>query len=1163
MTTQSKRRQPLTEDRALHFDLSGSPSGVEHTLHLGGRRFTLKTHDDASRAMHRQQIPLLNHVPDHRLTHYAENVTARSGAIQSYYVNHPPSVGEFPVLSMMGILVPKSVARWAHQHHGLQKGLYSSKIRRLGLGELVTGSAPPPPLPATAKVAMKAAPDGSPSLVSISVGPENSRNGSIVGQGENLQFNATGTYSDGSTQDLTTSAAWSSSDTSLATVSAGLASASASTLGTLSITATSGSVSGSATLTVVPAWLTSGDLSSFQDLGDAAQSAVYHHPELLTLTSDPTQPSGSATALTILAAIENAPHFQVFDSGGKLTSGLVWALEQQGAAQNLEGYYKKGLQGWANAHLLDVKKGQPFTFGDKWPQASSGQQKKGWAYVYTTPKDVQSPMPDTTSAMLPVIQQALLAVRNMEELDGISYQINFGTNSISANQPPAPATSKRATGRRKLAVRAAAALGDNSGYQYTLTDSDFTCGREVSIHEVTPANGGNTGPTVTFTVTNSYFRHLGVYVRCLDSNNNPIDVTSIPNYTSSGVDTQYDWYLAWVEPANRILGVPTGNAESDELSVTLPLNAESLLIQCAGLGSLFLPVVQSNVNYPGPMKNIGEFFPSVAVPGALMTAVVDLAIPAFFLLWGIDSDELELSEPQKLIKNFVTSLVEIAAKGVFAAVFGMMSGSEGASMLPGWGMDVLTIILSEAPAQIAELLAWAAVESAADQLAESLPIVGQILEAAAAITTAIAITETVVETLMSNWDVVDTLIVTQSVTVQVSKDPNDYQYPATATQIQFVLKPGSGTPITYEASLSSLYPSYPTVSTDPIQYTFPIVPIGCQIEIDVTLTAPASGNTGDWVAATGKVVAQPGGPPSPTLSITLTEKPVPLTSFSVYSHVQKLAYTNGQYVWDQTATPPSATRNNLGGTDGTTLNNLVDIAIVTPSGTLGYAWGGTSPIGPWSAARFPAARLCSRCRISAGRSDPTPADAAANSGQLQRGGQVGYTTQGQVLLAYDVAGTDGTGYVVAQAVDTTTNIAEYHAFQVNFSDGSVIDLSNAQSWGKFASLTITKVAYHPSGFLVALNSDAEKVEILALPAQAYASISDAPYANQTGGEGTYTGLLKGSCSIAVTADGHTFLVMESANNRIQSFSVQGTCVNYFTDSEGQPTNVVPLPTVVR
>ena len=312
-------------------------------------------------------------------------------------------------------------------------------------------------------------------------------------------------------------------------------------------------------------------------------------------------------------------------------------------------------------------------------------------------------------------------------------------------------------------------------------------------------------------------------------------------------------------------------------------------------------------------------------------------------------------------------------------------------------------------------------------------------------------------------------------------------------------------------------------------------------QIDVTLTAAAPGNTGDWVAATGKVVAQPGDPALPTLGITLTENPVPLTSASVYSHVQKLAYANGQYSWYQTPTPPSATLANLGGTGSATLNNLVDIAIVTPSGTLGYVWGGTSPNWTVVGGQVSSGQtLYTMQNIDLEGLNPPPPTLLQILGDSS-GGQVGYTTP--VLLAYDVAGTDRTGYIVAPAVDPVTNLAEYHAFQVNFTSGATIDLSTAQSWGKFASQTIRKVAYHPSGFLVALDADAEKVEIMALPSQPYTSISDAPYASQTGGEGTYTGLLKGSASIAVTSDGHTFLVMESANNRIQSFSVQGTCVN--------------------
>ena len=1157
MTTQPKRPKPVTENRTLHFDLSGSPSGVEHTLHLGSRSFTLKAHNDATRAMYRQQVPLLNHVPDHRLTHYAEDVTARTTAIQSFYVNHPHNGEEFPVLSLAGILVPKSVARWAHQHHGLETGLYSSKVRRLGLGHMVTPNAAPQPPASRAQVALKAKLGGPPTLQSVSISVSQARSGFVVGQGETLQFKATGNYSDGSTQDLTSSAAWSSSDTSLATVTAGLATGSATSLGTLTITATSGSVSGSAVLTVVPAWLTTGDLSSILDFGDAAQFAVYHHSELLTLTTDATQPGGSVTALTILAAIENTTNFQIFEPDGTI-SGLVGALAAQGYAQQPGSEYV----GWANAEVLKVKKGEPFTYGEYWPSAGPSKKRtKGWAYVYTT---------RTITAMQPVVQQALLAVRNMEELDGISYQIDFGTNSFTANgSEPSPVSLDRVTGRRKPAVRTAALLGDGSGgLTYTLTDSDFTCGREVSITGLTPPanNPPDTGPTVEFTVSNSYFRHLGIWVRCLDSDNNPIAVTSIPGYKSTGPDTTFDWYLTWLEPANRILGIPISNAETDTLTVTLPLNATSVLIQCAGLGSIFLPDIQSNLTYPGTMNYVG-WAPTVAVPGALMTGVIDLALPAFFLLWGIAAEELEGAK--ELINGLAEMLVKIAAGGIFDAVFDeTIQGSSGATMLTSWGKDVLTIIFSEAPAEIAKLLAWAAEVSAADALFECLPVVGEIFEALSAANTALLLTETVAGTLLSNTVILDTFIVTQNVTVQVFNDPSDYQYPASATQIQIVLKPGSGTPFTYEASLGtgcSLYPTYPSLAfsdppTDkqaiPIQYTFTGVPIGCTIEIDVTLIAPNSGTTGDWVAATGTVVAPLGGPASPTLSITLIEKPVPLTGTSQYSHVQKLTYTNGQYVWDQTTTPPSATITSL--TPGTSpLQNLVDIAIVTPSGTLGYVWGGISS--QWIVAGGqPSSGQILYTMQNIGLSGTNPNTELQILGDSSGGQVVGYTAP--ILLAYNVVGTDGTGFIVAQAVDPANpkNGPEYHAFQVSFTSGATIDLSSAQSWGKFASQSICKVVYHPSGFLLALNSGAEKVEYMPLPSQPYASISDAPYANQTGGAGSYIGLLNGSRSIAVTADGHTFLVLEPGNQRIQAFTVKGTSVNYFTDSEGNPTNVAQL-----
>src|SRR5713101_6834385 len=85
-----------------------------------------------------------------------------------------------------------------------------------------------------------------PVLQSIAVTPANPS----VPKGATQQFKATGTFSDNSTQDLTTSATWSSSSTSVATITSG-GSATAKATGSSTITAKSGTISGTTKMTVI------------------------------------------------------------------------------------------------------------------------------------------------------------------------------------------------------------------------------------------------------------------------------------------------------------------------------------------------------------------------------------------------------------------------------------------------------------------------------------------------------------------------------------------------------------------------------------------------------------------------------------------------------------------------------------------------------------------------------------------------------------------------------------------------------------------------------------------------------------------------------------------------------------------------------------------------
>jgi trimeric autotransporter adhesin len=110
----------------------------------------------------------------------------------------------------------------------------------------------------TGSTALTVAP---PALVSIAVTPGNA----TFSVGNTRQFKAVGTFSDGSTQNLTSTATWTSSSTSVATISntsgsQGLATAAA--VGTTTMVSSSGSFSGSATVTVTPA-LTKGTLTLY------------------------------------------------------------------------------------------------------------------------------------------------------------------------------------------------------------------------------------------------------------------------------------------------------------------------------------------------------------------------------------------------------------------------------------------------------------------------------------------------------------------------------------------------------------------------------------------------------------------------------------------------------------------------------------------------------------------------------------------------------------------------------------------------------------------------------------------------------------------------------------------------------------------------------------
>jgi hypothetical protein len=114
-----------------------------------------------------------------------------------------------------------------------------------------------------------------PTLTSITVAPTSV---SII-QGGTQQINATGTFNDGSTKDLTGTATWTTSAPAVATVSKGGLVTAASSIsnppGTASITATSGTITATSTITVNTGPLTAISINTTTPNPAAGQTVVF------------------------------------------------------------------------------------------------------------------------------------------------------------------------------------------------------------------------------------------------------------------------------------------------------------------------------------------------------------------------------------------------------------------------------------------------------------------------------------------------------------------------------------------------------------------------------------------------------------------------------------------------------------------------------------------------------------------------------------------------------------------------------------------------------------------------------------------------------------------------------------------------------------------------
>jgi hypothetical protein len=265
---------------------------------------------------------------------------------------------------------------------------------------------------------------------------------------------------------------------------------------------------------------------------------------------------------------------------------------------------------------------------------------------------------------------------------------------------------------------------------------------------------------------------------------------------------------------------------------------------------------------------------------------------------------------------------------------------------------------------------------------------------------------------------------------------------------------------------------------------------------------------------------------SPT--ITITEKRLPITSDTVYSHMQKTTLDpQGNHTWACAAAPaaaPPACEANPG--------NLCSFRDITVSslGYIGYGWQSYNNAGCASG--------------SAGQLDQM----ANIFGSNDSGGnaQTGYAITPCALdpgtsLVYDPLGRPGANYYL----DSTNNKNVIR--QVQLVPPAFADPHSNSAWGKF-NLDSDDLLLHPAGLLLSINSATSRMESLRLPdkplSDAEAAIS--LLANLHGGLGTRPGLFSAPTVATITSDG-VILILEAGNNRIHAVDGAGNPVRHFSN----------------
>lgn len=660
-----------------------------------------------------------------------------------------------------------------------------------------------------------------------------------------------------------------------------------------------------------------------------------------------------------------------------------------------------------------------------------------------------------------------------------------------------------------------------SGLSYTLTASGIgtSAGAQLmngatSIREIPISNTSGMG-TIAASCTNSWLRHLSLYVQFLDAGGNPITPPDdypdpMPSFLR-GPGAVIDFepnptkkFVAVISPVSTVFGIPVP-ANATPLSISVPNGTSTVRLLFGGLGR-------------------GTYDSDVCAVGIIITAFAELALPMLMLMTGSAEEN---NSPVKSILDDPEVMFALCVAGGFL-VAGGSAAYIALSDDPGEAVESLAtkfgpMLLKKGLSSLAK---WYLQQATFAGAQDCIPFVDIAFEVLRAATTAAELAETTIEVLDSPFVFATDFVQTMELVITLEPDPTKNQFPDLHDTLRIVVAYDCGT------TLPAVEIPYPGQLPSSIMAGFSNVPAGGNLQVFAFFYAANGWQSGQ--GQSGWLPAEATDGITLPVSFTVTNNVVPLDLTTVYQHNAKIGLVNDQLGWITTPTPPTATAATASPFGpAMSITKLVNITVAQRPQMVGYAWEASGLQGS-SSDQFTVQTL------SIGQ---TPASGLAIPA-------VGFN--GQSGITFDMASPDngqGRNFYIDPSVgvyDVNANPdGGYHLRQLALQAATAPSMPTGDqqlSWGRFL-VPIDRYVVHPQGHVFGITANPDKMYRITLPKSPVPD-GQAPMATLLSGSGTRQGLIAGAAGIAVALDGR-IVVAEEGNYRLQAFDIQGNPVPYF------------------